>query len=182
MTREFVVEQLRRYQSVFAEEASVVQMFSGFIEENEGCFERGLAVGHITGSAWVVDGTGERVLLTHHRKLDKWLQLGGHADGCADVLSVAKREVLEESGLDGIVPITTEIFDIDVHVIPARKSEPEHLHYDIRYLFRAGSDEKYVVSNESHDLGWVPLEELGRYTDEPSMHRMAAKWAAWRGR
>lgn len=176
MTREFIADQLRAYQTVFQDEEPVVSRFIEFVEKYMDCFSRSLAVGHVTGSAWVVNAAGTHVLLTHHRKLDKWLQLGGHADGDPDVLSVAKREVFEESGLEGVVPITTEIFDVDIHPIPARKDEPEHLHYDIRYLFRAGPNESYIVSEESHDLSWIAVEELGRYTEELSMHRMAEKW------
>lgn len=176
MTRDSIAEQLRNYRALHSEESATTDRFLAFIREHADCFERSLAIGHITGSAWVVNAAGTHVLLTHHRKLDKWLQLGGHADGSADVLSVAKREVFEESGLEGVVAIDPEIFDVDIHPIPARKDEPEHLHYDIRYLFRAGPNESYIVSEESHDLGWIAVGELGRFTDEPSMHRMAEKW------
>ena len=176
MTRDLIAEQLRSYRALHGEESATVDRFISFIEKHADCFERSLAIGHITGSAWVVNVAGTHVLLTHHRKLDKWLQLGGHADGCPDVLSVAEREVFEESGLEGVVPIAAEIFDVDIHPIPARKDEAEHLHYDIRYLFRAGPNERYIVSEESHDLSWIAVEELSRYTEEPSMHRMAEKW------
>lgn len=176
MSRDSIAEQLGKYRALHPDEAVLADRFISFIEEHEDCFERSLAIGHITGSAWVVNATGTHVLLTHHRKLDKWLQLGGHADGSSDVLSVAKREVFEESGLEAVVPIDTEIFDVDIHPIPARKDEPEHLHYDIRYLFRAGSNESYIVSEESHDLSWIAVEELGQFTAEASMHRMAEKW------
>src|SRR5207253_2429971 len=107
-----------------------------FVEEHADCFDRSLVVGHITGSAWIVDPARSRCLLTHHRKLDRWLQLGGHADGEADVLAVAMREAREESGLTSLRAVSTAIFDCDVHAIPERKAEREHYHYhyDVRFL------------------------------------------------
>ena len=108
-----------------------------FVEQNEMCFERSLDIGHITGSAWVLDFHRTHTLLTHHAKLDKWLQLGGHSDGDPDTLEVALREVREESGLVEVRPISEAIFDVDAHLIPARGAEPEHIHYDIRFLAEA---------------------------------------------
>jgi 8-oxo-dGTP pyrophosphatase MutT (NUDIX family) len=140
------------------------------------CFERKLAIGHVTGSAWLVNRAGTHVLLTHHKKLDMWVQLGGHADGDADVFRVARREAQEESGLEAIEPVSAEIFDIDVHRIPARGTEPEHLHWDLRFAFRAAGGEAYRVSDESHDLAWIEIARLETVTGEESMLRMARKW------
>lgn len=154
----------------------MVDRFVGFVLEHEDCFERTLLQGHITGSAWVVDPSGSKVLLTHHRKLNKWLQLGGHADGHSNVLEVAKREAEEESGLKELSVIESGIFDVDIHVIPARKLEPEHFHFDIRFAFQAMGDTDYAVSAESLDLKWVPIDQIRDYTTEASMLRMAQKW------
>lgn len=148
-----------------------------FIEREPGCFERATREGHITGSAWVVDEDGSSILLTHHRKLNRWLQLGGHADGHVDVWDVALREAQEESGIGDCILLSREIFDIDIHVIPARGDDPEHLHYDVRYLIRAAHRD-YTVSYESHDLAWVAVHEIEHYTTEESMLRMARKWNA----
>ncbi len=168
----------------------MVTRFQRFVEAQPRCFERALtAPGHVTGSAWIVDPAGEAVLLTHHRKLDLWIQLGGHADGDPDVLAVARREGLEESGLGDIdaidpgsavdagVPVAgiPVPFDVDIHEIPARRHEPAHFHFDVRYVFRARS-RAVVTSDESHALAWVPMEELERYTTDVSVQRMARKW------
>jgi 8-oxo-dGTP pyrophosphatase MutT (NUDIX family) len=114
-------------------------------------------------------------LSIHHRKLGIWLQLGGHSDGESDVLSVAMDEAVEESGLTSLEVVCEEIFDLDVHGIPARKNEPAHFHYDVRFLFRQTGAEDYIVSEESHDLAWVPMAELESYTSEWSMRRMRDK-------
>lgn len=154
------------------------ELFAEFLDSHVDVFQRRHRVGHFTGSAWLVSADGMRVLLTHHRKLDRWLQLGGHADGDADLARVALREAEEESGLKGL-SVVPEIFDLDRHPIPARGDEPEHWHYDVRYVVRTGLDERFVVSPESHALAW--LEVAGLVDDpeiDPSIRRMARAWLA----
>jgi 8-oxo-dGTP pyrophosphatase MutT (NUDIX family) len=177
MGREAILRELGVYTLKHPEEASLVERFSDFVAAHENCFERNLAKGHVTGSAWVVSEDGTKVLLTHHRKLNRWLQLGGHADGESDILKVAIREAREESGINEVYPISEAIFDLDIHLIPESGQEPAHYHYDIRYALKIPGRERYRVSEESHDLGWIPLERLAEFTREASMHRMARKWA-----
>ena len=138
------------------------------------------APGHVTASCWIVDTTGNRCLLTHHRKLDRWLQLGGHCDGDPDVVATALREAEEESGITGYTLLQPGIYDLDIHEIPARKSDPAHLHYDIRFVLQAPENGSFTVSEESHDLAWVPINHLSEYTNEESVLRLAWKWAAIR--
>lgn len=125
-----------------------------------------------------MDATGRKVLLTHHKKLNKWLQLGGHADGDGDVRSVALKEAREESGLKEFELISPGIFDLDVHLIPERKNEPAHYHYDIRFVFRADASIPLQITHESKALAWIVLDDLERYTTESSMMRMRHKWRA----
>ena len=164
----------KHYRARYPEEVAVVDRICSFVNENTECFSRELAIGHITGSAWILDSTATRALLTHHKKLNIWVQLGGHADGDADVEQVAYREAIEESGLVGLQVVDQELFDIDIHQIPARGPEAAHYHYDCRFLFRA-VDDHYIVSDESHDLQWVPLDDMGSVTTEPSITRMVDK-------
>lgn len=134
--------------------------------------------GHFTASAWVLAAEGDAVLLTHHRKLDRWLQLGGHADGDPDLPAVARREAWEEAGITGMIAGLGDewrIFDLDVHEIPAFADVPEHLHYDVRFLFRAAGAHAPVVSDESHDVRWVALDSIAAYSDDRSVLRMARK-------
>ena len=126
----------------------------------------------------MVDLERAHALLTHHRKLNKWLQLGGHADGDSDILRVALREAREESGLATIRPVSTAIYDIDIHVIPARGSEPEHLHYDVRFLLEADRAAPLLASRESRSLAWTPLTRIAELNPEESMARMVAKTPA----
>lgn len=147
-----------------------------FLVEASLPFHREHAEGHFTGSAWLVDASGKRVLLTHHRKLDRWLQLGGHADGDSDLAAVALREAGEESGLSGL-KVEHGIFDVDRHWIPERPNEPGHWHYDVRYVVRAGVHDTFAVSDESLDLAWMSIETLATASDtDESLRRMAQKW------
>lgn len=168
-------ESLQRYRAVYSDEQETVDQMLRFLSKESNCFKRTTAEGHFTGSAWVVHPDNDMFLLTHHRKLNKWLQLGGHADGNHNLLDVAVKEAIEESGIDDIVVLQPTVFDIDIHVIPARRDEPEHLHYDVRYLLRSCST-MYHVSRESHDLAWIRADELHQYTQEHSMLRMTSKW------
>lgn len=163
-----------------AEEQQMLDQIVQFVTTQPDCFERHLSMGHITGSAWIVDSDRSHVLLTHHRKLDRWLQLGGHSDGDPDTLAVSLREGREESGLESIRPVSEAIFDIDVHLIPARKSEPDHFHYDVRFLLEADRNLPLVISSESNDLAWVPLDEIATLAPDASILRMLAKTLALR--
>jgi 8-oxo-dGTP pyrophosphatase MutT (NUDIX family) len=171
---------LDRYQPLDAADAAQAERIRDFVRREPTCFERACLEGHITGSAWLVDESGKRVLLTHHRKLGLWLQLGGHADGDSDVRAVALREAREESGFSDLAFVNDEMFDVDVHALPARAAsaagaEPAHLHFDVRFALKTrGRD--FRVSPESHDLAWVDIERLGERTQEASMLRMAKKW------
>lgn len=127
--------------------------------------------GHLTASALVVDPSRGAALLTHHRKLRRWLQLGGHCDGDANLPRAALREALEESGIPDLrvdpVPL-----DVDVHAIPARGTEPEHLHLDTRFLVLAPPGSVAVVGAESFDLRWFRPDELAAVTTDDSVRRL----------
>ena len=176
MHRNHLLALLREYASRHPDEQVAVSRMVAFVRAHANCFLRSCVPGHVTGSAWLVSQDGQRVLLTHHRKLNRWLQPGGHADGDSRVERVALREAEEESGLSGLRLLPGGVFDVDIHTIPARPSEPAHLHYDVRFVIRAGVDEGYRVSEESHDLAWVPVTSLLASDVEPSMARMARKW------
>ena len=166
---------LRDYQRRWPSEEASVALFLELLGEGAEAFRRERLAGHFTSGAWLVSADGTRVLMTHHRKLERWLQLGGHADGDTDMARVALKEAQEESGLPGLSVDGDSIFDLDRHWIPERKDVPGHWHYDVRYVVRAGEDEGYVVSDESHDLAWRPIAELADDPDE-SLGRMARKW------
>jgi 8-oxo-dGTP pyrophosphatase MutT (NUDIX family) len=161
-------------------DAEATGMFQDFAGSQAECCERTLVGGHFTGSAWLVSADGARVLLTHHRKLDRWLQLGGHADGDGDLAAVALREAEEESGLTGL-SVEAEPFDLDRHFIPARGNEAGHWHYDVRFVVRASDNEGFIASEESHALAWREITAIAADAGaDESLRRMAGKWLARR--
>jgi 8-oxo-dGTP pyrophosphatase MutT (NUDIX family) len=165
------------YRRRWPDESTVVDGFMALLGLDEDPFVRERLAGHFTASVWLVSLDGLRALLTHHRKLDRWLQLGGHADGDRDLARVALREAWEESGLPGLRLEEEAIFDLDRHRIPEHGGVQSHWHYDIRYVVRAGGSEDFVVSDESHDLAWRGIASLADDEDaDSSLRRMARKW------
>lgn len=170
---------LQKYAESHPEQKITADKMLDFVRSTPHCFERSHAAGHMTGSAWLLNPAGDKALLTLHHNLQRWMQTGGHADGDPDTLRVALKEAEEESGITGIVPISGEIFDIDIHLIPARpaKGEPAHFHYDVRYMLRA-PHEQYAISHESDDLAWWSAEDFATRAAEldTSVLRMAELW------
>jgi 8-oxo-dGTP pyrophosphatase MutT (NUDIX family) len=156
-------------------EAAMLADYFAFIAAHPDCLWRTCLEGHLTASAWIVDPSRTRTLLTHHRKLDRWLQLGGHVDGDADLAAGALREAREESGLARVRLVSPEAFDVDRHRIPARGAEPEHWHYDVRFLLEADPAEPLAISSESKDLAWVALDDVARLNPDESIARMVRK-------
>lgn len=173
--RQPLLEELDRYEPFDERERTMLESLRAFVKDNDACFERSLASGHVTGSAWIIDRSGRFALLAHHRKLERWLQPGGHADGNADPRSVAEREAREESGLSSLEPAHDGIYDVDVHEIPARGDEPAHAHYDVRFAFFGDPNEDPVVSDESHEVAWVKLTGIEELTIDDSIRRLVAK-------
>lgn len=178
MHRQPLIDLLHSYYPTAPEEIAFKATMLNFINQYPDCFERSLEIGHITASAWLVNKNSTKALLMHHAKLNRWFQLGGHCDGQADVMAVAIKEAQEESGIKHIAPVTSTIFDIDIHLIPANSREQEHYHYDVRFLLQITSDEDVVQNSESKELRWFGKDEP-LPTDNPSVTRMFRKWASF---
>lgn len=175
MHRKDILQALGNYITNDVEEGRMLEETIHFIKTNPDCFERALLAGHVTGSAWIVNADKTHVLMMHHQKLDKWFQPGGHCDGEPNVQYVAQKEATEETGL-AVQALQDWIFDVDAHIIPARKEVPEHLHYDIRYLFMAEMQDAELAANpEAKAVRWIPLEDVHLYNNSPSILRMVQK-------
>lgn len=175
--RIFILNYLKNYTPSDANEEESRRKIITFIEHDKQCFEHDNALGHVTGSAFVVNSTYTHTLLTHHKKLDMWVQFGGHSDGESDTFAVAKREAHEESGLKNLSPSAQciGIFDVDVHTIPEHNGKKAHDHFDIRILLIADMNEPLLVSRESHDIQWIKLSDAHSYNTQPSFLRMIEK-------
>ncbi|MCG8588548.1 MAG: NUDIX hydrolase [Proteobacteria bacterium] len=185
MHRQPLRQLLDRYEKHFPGEPAVTQVRE-LLASRPDCFSRTCWPGHVTASAWIVSPDYRSVLLTHHAKLDRWLQLGGHADGDPDVANVALREAREESGMSAFGFVSPPggdeeplPLDVDVHTIPQRGSEPRHEHHDVRFLLVARPDQRLERSHESKDLRWFPRSELTSWIDEESLLRMHRKASPW---
>lgn len=167
---------LKNYKPTDPDEIIFKSEMLSFIEKHPDCFERSLEIGHITASCWLLNKDGSKALLLHHAKLDNWFQLGGHCDGNPDVLAVSIKEAQEESGIQDIVPINTNIFDIDIHLIPENKKEEAHYHYDVRFLLQVKGLEHIVQNSESKELRWIGKNRADLPTQSRSVVRMFDKW------
>ena len=175
MDRQTITKALLNYETPYADEQPFVNKFLELLN-HPNAFQRHHMPGHITGSSWIVDASREFVLLVHHGTLNRWLQPGGHADGEEDVLNVALREAREETGVTQFQVLQNTFFDLDIHPIPANSRFPAHLHYDIRFLLQADRHEKIIVSEESHDVAWIPIQQLQQLTvNNASVMRMLEK-------
>ena len=163
---------LLAYEAPDEAQRAVRERMLAFIEVHpEDAHRRTCLPGHLTGSALVLDHEERRALLTYHRKLGRWLQLGGHADGDANLVGVALREAVEESGIADLA-INPVPVNLDIHVIPSRPGEPEHLHLDTCFLVRAGPGSEPRVSEESLDLRWFEPRELADIETDDLVRRL----------
>jgi 8-oxo-dGTP pyrophosphatase MutT (NUDIX family) len=139
-------------------------MLDFLLRYSQEAFLRNNPIGHFTASAFVISPDETSLLLTHHKKLNIWIQLGGHSDGCDHLLEVCLNEVFEESGLsvEQLHVLNNErIFDIDIHQIPfhAKTQTPAHLHFDVRFLLKSTSWD-LQINEESYDLKWVKMTDI----------------------
>lgn len=180
MHRQPILQQISDYHPESALDEANKKAILQFIQNNPDCFNRDLLYGHVTGSAWIINQTRDKVLLTLHAKVTAWMQMGGHSDGDPLTHQVALREAHEESGLQYIKPLSPGIFDVDVHHYPVRQRnselEPEHLHFDLRYIFEADENEQLTPQvGESNGLKWIPLNEAHQLNSQEHFLRMIRK-------
>ena len=170
-----LVHSLSVYEPFATQDTHARELMLEVLASKPDCFERSAMPGHFTGSAWIIDAQRSSVLLHHHRKLDRWIQLGGHADGEVRLNLVAEREAREESGISSLVVDSRQIFDVDVHRVPAYGPTPAHMHYDVRYLVTVEQRFEPGCSEESFGVQWVPIADVGQLTSEQSVLRMVER-------
>ncbi|MBL7789303.1 MAG: NUDIX hydrolase [Chitinophagales bacterium] len=177
MNKESIYKLTQNYLITYPNDVHALQVLE-FLEKYDNFWQRDNSYGHITSSAWVVNEARDTVLMTHHKKLNIWIQLGGHIEARdKSIYDACERELKEESGLSEFKLISEEIFDIDVHKFPqSANGFPEHFHLDIRLLFEANSAEIINFDIlESNKVVWLPINEIEKYQNAESVIRMVEK-------
>jgi len=182
MHRQELLQLLKNYKTRFMDELAFVNRSIAFVEQNTQVFLRELKPAHVTGSAWVVNQDRSRALMMHHKKLNAWYQPGGHADGDSDIIRVALRETAEETGIDPseIKLVSGEIFDVDIHTVPAHGTDSAHEHVDIRFLIEINDQLPVPGNDESHEVLWIDLHNVSHFNRNRSTYRMLEKTRALR--
>ena len=182
MTRhERLRAELERYETSDATEERHRAAMVALLDAADAFSRAHFTPGHFTASCYVIDDAG-RLLLHHHRRLDRWLQMGGHIEGDESPALSALREGEEESGLRDLTLVRDGIFDLDIHGIPAAKGEPDHDHYDVRYVARTASPDAISIDRaESNDLAWVTLDRAAELMPGNESHRVLRKIARLTG-
>ena len=178
--RNALLRLLNEYTPSVDEDPTVRDRILALVRDIPDCADRTTLPAHLTASAWVIDTVQQRVLLIHHKKLAKWIQPGGHADGSLDLLSVAVREVLEETSLVVSRSNSQGVFDLDIHEIPAFGDTPAHHHFDVRFMFSvtqgcSGEHGSLQENREVFAAQWIPFAEVAILSKEESVLRMVKK-------
>lgn len=168
--------QLGAYQASEASEGAFRDRMLGLLDSSAPSSRLQFQPGHLTASAFVLAPEGDAVLLILHKKLQIWVQPGGHIEPSdVSLEAAARREVSEEVGLPLLEPVSAApIFDVDIHLIPARKDEPAHEHFDVRFCFRA-TTRAFVASDEVTEATWADLARIEQLTSDLSVLRAARK-------
>ena len=174
MNRQDLINQLQAYHSFNGQEEADRQVMIGLLQTSEDIFYRTNLLAHFTASAWVLNKAHTHVLMAFHNIYKTYAWLGGHADGEEDLLSVALREVQEESGIHTVKPITEDIYSLEtIEVNGHEKNDkyvPSHLHLNVTYLLEADDTESlHVKQDENSAVNWFPIDQVLDVIDEPWM-------------
>ena len=166
-----ILTQLKRYRPRNPQEERDLSDLLRRLESGEPLFDRSNTAAHITASAWVVSPDRALVLMAYHNLYDSWAWLGGHADGEQDLLSVALREVEEESGLIAR-PVTEEIFSVETLAVAGHEKHgeyiPSHLHLNVTYLLEADPAQPLRCKpDENSQVAWFTPDEAVAASSEP---------------
>lgn len=181
MDRQGLIESIEKFTPCCEQEESDKRLILDFIRCSENAFERSNETAHMTASAWVLDRSRSKVLMVYHKIYNSWSWTGGHADGETDLLSVALREVTEETGLKSVRPVSDEIYSLEILTVDGHEKKGKyvscHLHMNVTYLLEADeSEELKVCEDENTGVGWFSLSEaLEASTEEWFVERIYKK-------
>ncbi|MFD7893375.1 NUDIX hydrolase [Streptomyces sp. NPDC059743] len=170
---------LKGYESRYEGQKELRGLYLEHLSAHPDAMWKSCTAGHLTASVLVIDPERGRVLLTLHKKLGMWLQMGGHCEPGDDTLErAALREATEESGIVGLRPLEGGPVQLDRHAIPA----PCHWHLDVQYAALAPAGAVERISEESLDLSWFSYEEAAEVADGSVVRLVERTRAALDGR
>ena len=174
MNRQDLINQLQSYQSFNEQEEADRQVMLELLQTSDDIFYRTNLLAHFTASAWVLNKAHTHVLMAFHNIYQTYAWLGGHADGEEDLLSVALREVKEESGIQTVKPITEGIYSLETIEVNGHEKKgkyvPSHLHLNVTYLLEADETESlHIKQDENSAVNWFPIDQVLDVVDEPWM-------------
>lgn len=174
MNRQDLINQLQSYQSFNEQEEADRQVMLELLQTSDNIFYRTNLLAHFTASAWVINKAHTHVLMAFHNIYQTYAWLGGHADGEEDLLSVALREVKEESGIHTVKPITEGIYSLETIEVNGHEKKgkyvPSHLHLNVTYLLEADDTESlHIKQDENSAVSWFPIDQVLDVVDEPWM-------------
>ncbi len=156
------------------------EMILQYLTSEEPVFYRESTGAHMSASAWVVNKTRDKVLMAYHNIYDSWAWTGGHADGETNLLMVAVREAMEETGITAVKPVTEDIFSLEVLTVDGHEKRGDyvssHLHLNVTYLLEADDQEVlHKKEDENSDVGWFGMDECLEVVNEPWMRERIYK-------
>lgn len=173
-------ESIRNYAPYNVQEKKDKEVIMYCLEVFEDVLTRNNEVAHITCSAFAVNRAKDKVVMIHHNIYNSWSWVGGHADGEKDLLAVAMKELMEETGVKNIHPVSPDIFSLDVLTVLGHTKRGNyvspHLHLSVAFLIEADeSDSLIVKDDENSGVKWIPLDEINVYSTELHMHKVYEK-------
>ena len=167
-----LMQQITAYLPVNEQEAADRALLLDWLESGVDIDKRSNKTAHLTASAWVVSPDRSQVLMAYHKLYNSWAWLGGHADGERDLMSVSRREALEESGLKTVTPLTETPISLEILTVDGHEKRgayvPSHLHLNVTYLFEADPAAPLRVKpDENSAVAWIPVDRIDNYSSEP---------------
>lgn len=177
------IDPIKNYVPYNEQEKKDQEMMLSCIKTFEDVLTRDNTVAHITSSSFVVNKARTKALMVYHNIYNSWSWTGGHADGDADLLAVAIREVKEETGVENISAVFPEIFSLDVLPVLGHSKKGSyvsaHLHLSVAYLLEADEEDPLIIkADENSDVRWIPINKVNEFSNEPHMRKVYGKLIA----
>lgn len=175
-----LLETILHYSPCCEQEREDRRMMLFYLAEHPNILLRSDETAHFTASGWVVNPDRSKVLMLHHNIYQSWSWPGGHADGEADLLSVALQEVRQETGLKDVRPVSQALYSLEILTVNAHfrrgKYIVPHLHLNLTYLLEADDAQPlHAKTDENSAVQWFPIEEAVSASSEANMRIVYAK-------